>query len=51
MNIVNKCEGSSLQGFDSGPESQNRYYNADAVVEISENHYAHAQHEERRPAV
>jgi hypothetical protein len=27
------------------------YYKEDAVVEINENHCAHAQHEERRPAV
>ena len=39
----------SVQGFDSGLESRNGYYKADVVVEINENHCAHAQHEERRP--
>jgi hypothetical protein len=41
----------SVQGLDSGSESRNLYYKEEAVVKINENHYAHAQHEERRPAV
>jgi hypothetical protein len=40
-----------VQGFDSGPESQNQYYKEDAAVKINEKLCAHAQHEERRQAL